>query len=147
MSTYKPRSKSELNKDARVYLNGLLAREKADLNKAEIQFLEARRMYLTAEQLEHYGIKQPKMEKVPKTAAPANDDDESDMDDEESAGDEGEDEDEDGEISEDEEGDEPSEDDDESLANAPDGADLDPNTGKPLKKPAGRAGGKKKVTA
>lgn len=137
MATYKPRSKSELNKDARKYLNTLLEREQADLNKAELEFLEARRMYLTAEQLEHYGIKVPKMEKAAIGAAPKNEDDE----DADTDSDEDEDETEEGDEDEDEG--EPDED-AESPEDAPDGADLDPATGKTLKAPAGRKGGKKK---
>lgn len=134
MATYKPRSKSELNKDARKYLNALLERELSDLNKAEIEFIEARRMYLTAEQLEHYGIKVPKMEKVAKGVAPKNEDDE-DADTDEN---------EDGEESDEDANDDEPNEDEEGPEDAPDGADLDPATGKVLKAPTSRAGGKKK---
>lgn len=126
-TTYKPRSKSELDKETRKHLIGLLQREKDDLNSDELAFLKARRVYLTAEQMKHYGIK---LDAAMKSQAPDEGpgaDEESEEDEVNVATDEEDESNEEGE-------DMPDEDEDEAPASGGEFADLDPATGKPFKK-------------
>ena len=59
--------------DTQTHLAKLLSFEKAALNDAQIEFIKARREYLTAEELARYGLQEVEKPETPQTSADPND--------------------------------------------------------------------------
>lgn len=127
--THKARSHKELDVRTQRHLAELLKKEKAACSAGELEFLEARRMYLTSAQLAEYDIAPPEQVADEEVAEESSDGEEKIEGDEPLE----------------DEGDEPSEDEDEEGEEGEDFADLDPNTEKPLPTPPAKNKGGRPV--